>query len=112
VPGFAYAIFGTIKEATVGPTAVNALMSYNYAGTSVTAALTLSFFTGLIEIAAGILNLGKSFKILLMESELLLHQFCFYIKQEFSSTIFLHLSSPPLPRLSQSRLPPVKSRDF
>ena len=48
VPGFAYAIFGTIKEATVGPTAVNALMSYTYAGPSVTHALTLSFFVGLI----------------------------------------------------------------
>ena len=59
ISGFAYAIFGTIKETTVGPTAVNALMSYNYAGPSAIYSLTLSFFVGLIEIVAGVLNLGK-----------------------------------------------------
>jgi len=59
VPGFVYAIFGTIKETTVGPTAINALMSYNYAGSSPIRSLTLSFFVGLIEIAAGVLNLGR-----------------------------------------------------
>ena len=32
VPGFLYTVFGTIKEVTIGPTAVNALISYNYAG--------------------------------------------------------------------------------
>lgn len=58
VPGFVYCIFGTIKESTVGPTAVNALMSYNYAGASPTRSLTLTFFAGLMEIAAGVLNLG------------------------------------------------------
>lgn len=58
VPGFVYALFGTCKETTVGPTAVNAVMSFNYAGASVVYALTLSFFTGIIEIAAGLFNLG------------------------------------------------------
>ena len=58
MPGFLYALFGTTKEVTIGPTAVNALMSYNYAGPSVIRALTLAFFCGLIEIAAGVLNLG------------------------------------------------------
>ena len=57
-----YAIFGTCKEVTVGPTAVNALMTYNYVGSLNTniidAALTLGFFSGLIEIGTGILNLG------------------------------------------------------
>ena len=42
----------------MGPTAVNALMSYSYAGPSVIHALTLSFYVGLIEILAGLLNLG------------------------------------------------------
>jgi len=42
----------------VGPTAVNALMSYNYAGPSAIRSLTLTFFAGLIEIGAGVLNLG------------------------------------------------------
>lgn len=63
VPGFIYAIFGTCKEVTIGPTAVNALMTHNYAGNIntniVEAALTLGFFSGLIEIGTGILNLGK-----------------------------------------------------
>ena len=63
VPGFIYAIFGTCKEVTIGPTAVNALMTHNYAGNMntniVEAALTLGFFSGLIEIGTGILNLGK-----------------------------------------------------
>ena len=43
----------------MGPTAVNALMSYSYAGPTVIKALTLSFYAGLIEILAGILNLGS-----------------------------------------------------
>ena len=58
VPGFAYALFGTCKEVTIGPTAVNALMSSSYAGPSVRGALTLGFFCGIIEMGAGILNLG------------------------------------------------------
>ena len=53
-------MLGTCKEATVGPTAVNALMSYNYAGSSVVKSLTLAFFTGIAEIVAGFLNLGKN----------------------------------------------------
>ena len=42
----------------MGPTAVNSLMSFNYAGGSPYKAVTLAFFSGLIEILAGILNLG------------------------------------------------------
>ena len=46
----------------MGPTAVNALMTYNYVGSLNTniieASLTLGFFSGLIEIGTGILNLG------------------------------------------------------
>ena len=62
-----YAIFGTCKEVTVGPTAVNALMTYNYVGSlntnTIEAALTLGFFSGLIEIGTGILNLGIFYSI-------------------------------------------------
>ena len=68
MPGFLYAIFGTCKEVTIGPTAVNALMTHNYAGSfkpnMVQAALTLGFFSGLIEIGAGILNLGNVIHII------------------------------------------------
>ena len=58
VPGFIYCILGTTRQSTVGPTAVNSLMSFNYAGGSPYKAVTLAFFSGLIEILAGILNLG------------------------------------------------------
>ena len=42
----------------MGPTAAMSLMSFSYAGPSVIHALTLSFYVGLIEILAGLLNLG------------------------------------------------------
>jgi len=58
VPGFMYCLLGTTKQSTVGPTAVNSLMSFNYAGGTPYKAVTLAFFSGLIEILAGILNLG------------------------------------------------------
>ena len=79
VPGFVYCLFGTIRftktynplffliltsflkicrQITVGPTAVNYLMSYNYAGGSPYKAVTLSFWAGLIEMLAGFFNLG------------------------------------------------------
>ena len=46
------------RQITVGPTAVNYLMSYNYAGGSPYKAVTLSFWAGLIEMLAGFFNLG------------------------------------------------------
>ena len=46
------------SSGTVGPTAANFLMSYNYAGGSPYKAITLAFWSGLIEILAGLLNLG------------------------------------------------------
>ena len=58
VPGFVYCVLGTTRQATVGPTAVNFLMSYNYAGAVPYKAVTLAFWSGLIEILAGVCNLG------------------------------------------------------
>ena len=46
------------SSGTLGPTAANFLMSYNYAGGSPYKAITLAFWSGLIEILAGLLNLG------------------------------------------------------
>ena len=46
------------RQATIGPTAVNSIMSFNYAGGSPYKAVTLAFFSGIIEILCGILNLG------------------------------------------------------
>ena len=59
VPGFIYGVLGTCKEATIGPTAPNALLSFNYAGNSIVHALTLGFFAGIVEIFAGLFNLGN-----------------------------------------------------
>ena len=93
VPGFMYAIFGTCKEVTIGPTAVNALMTHNYAGNLKTniveAALTLGFFSGLIEIGTGILNLGKNKPIrnLLLCSRLFVYYH--YLKMQSSYFILI-----------------------
>lgn len=56
---FTYAVFGSVNETSIGPTAVLALMTFSYAheGGPAYAAL-LSFLTGLVELVAGILNLG------------------------------------------------------
>ena len=53
-------IYSTIiyRQSTIGPTAVNFLMSYNYAGGVPYKAVTLAFWAGLIEILAGVFNLG------------------------------------------------------
>lgn len=58
MPGFIYCLFGTTKETTVGPTAVNAIMSYNYAGPVPYKAVTFGFISGLVEFVMGLLNLG------------------------------------------------------
>jgi len=58
VPGFVYCVFGTTKQATIGPTAVNSLMSFNYAGPSPAKAATLGLLAGIIEFTMGVLNLG------------------------------------------------------
>lgn len=57
---FAYTVFGSVKESSIGPTAVMALMTFSYAneGGAAYAAL-LSFLAGIIELCAGLLNLGK-----------------------------------------------------
>lgn len=56
---FAYTVFGSVKESSIGPTAVMALMTFSYAneGGAAYAAL-LSFLAGIIELCAGLLNLG------------------------------------------------------
>lgn len=56
---FAYTVFGSVKESSMGPTAVMALMTFNYANEGGPAyACLLSFLAGLIELVAGLLNLG------------------------------------------------------
>lgn len=60
----AYVVFGSVKESSIGPTAVMALMTYSYAkdGGPAYAAL-LAFLAGIIELVAGLLNLGTLYKL-------------------------------------------------
>ncbi len=61
---FAYIVFGSVKETSVGPTAVMALMTFSYANEGGPAyAALLTFLAGLLELAAGLLNLGKLYSI-------------------------------------------------
>ena len=57
---FAYTVFGSVKESSIGPTAVMALMTFNYANEGGPAyACLLSLLAGVIELIAGLLNLGR-----------------------------------------------------
>ena len=57
---FAYVVFGSVKESSIGPTAIMAIMTFSYAneGGPEYAAL-LAFPAGALELLAGMLNLGK-----------------------------------------------------
>ena len=58
---FAYTVFGSVKESSIGPTAVMALMTFSYANEGGPAyAALLAFLAGLLELVAGLLNLGKT----------------------------------------------------
>ena len=68
-----YAIFGTSKDISVGPTAILSLVVASNVGTmpgsnnntvsNVDDVLFLAFFAGLIQIAMGLLKLGEHFTI-------------------------------------------------
>ena len=55
-----YAVFGSVKQITMGPTAVMALMTFQYTSKGgAPYAIVLSFLAGCLEFIAGVLNLGK-----------------------------------------------------
>ncbi|KAF7278204.1 hypothetical protein GWI33_008698 [Rhynchophorus ferrugineus] len=60
--GFIYAIFGTIPELNIAPTALLSLLTYQYTHEAsfgnVQAALLLTFFAGIVELFCGVLHLG------------------------------------------------------
>lgn len=59
---FVYIFLGTIKESSVGPTAVMSLMTFTYASAGGPAyAALLTFLAGWLELIAGLLNLGNKF---------------------------------------------------
>ncbi|KAL1497196.1 hypothetical protein ABEB36_008193 [Hypothenemus hampei] len=60
--GFVYAVFGTIPELNIAPTALLSLLTFQYTHKasfgSVKAAIMLTFFAGILELLCGILHLG------------------------------------------------------
>ncbi|XP_050298009.1 sodium-independent sulfate anion transporter-like [Anthonomus grandis grandis] len=60
--GIVYAIFGTIPELNIAPTALLSLLTYQYTHKvtfgNVKAAIMLTFFAGILELLCGILHLG------------------------------------------------------
>jgi sodium-independent sulfate anion transporter 11 len=63
---FVYVILGTSKECSIGPTAVMSLMTFSYAseGGPIYSTL-LAFLAGLLELVAGLLNLGICLRCLM-----------------------------------------------
>ena len=65
---FMYALFGTSRDITVGPTSVLALITASTAGsvdgnTNVNDALFLAFFSGIIQLCMGLLHLGSPLSV-------------------------------------------------
>ena len=66
---FAYVILGTIPESCVGPTAVTSLMTIAHTKKGGPGYATLlAFLSGLVELTAGLFNLGNSFYTTLTKS--------------------------------------------
>lgn len=61
IGSFAYVFFGTIKEASIGPTSLMALLVYSYTvGKTLDYVILLCFLCGCVEFLMGVLKLGKS----------------------------------------------------
>lgn len=61
---FVYTIFGSVKDAAIGPTAIAGLLTReNIHGFGVEGAVLLCFLTGCVELLMGILQLGKPLTI-------------------------------------------------
>ena len=56
-----YMIFGSSKDVTVGPTAIMALLTAQYASKDPAFVVLLAFLSGIIIISMGLLQLGKSY---------------------------------------------------
>ena len=62
---FIYIFLGTVKEISIGPTAIMALMTFSYARSGgAEYAILLGFLAGCIELVAGLLNLGNFLKVM------------------------------------------------
>ncbi|XP_069957501.1 sodium-independent sulfate anion transporter-like [Cherax quadricarinatus] len=59
IPCFVYFLLGSTSELSIGPTAIMSLMTYQYTGQGGgDYAVLLTFMAGIIELVAGIVNLG------------------------------------------------------
>nr|XP_053638568.1 sodium-independent sulfate anion transporter-like [Cherax quadricarinatus] len=59
IPCFVYFLLGSTNELSIGPTAIMSLMTYQYSGQGgADYAVLLTFMAGIIELVAGIINLG------------------------------------------------------
>ncbi|XP_045477388.1 sodium-independent sulfate anion transporter-like [Harmonia axyridis] len=59
VGSFTYILFGSIKQVSIGPTSLLAMLSFTYLeGYSVDFVIFLTFLAGCVELAMGLLNLG------------------------------------------------------
>ena len=84
---FVYVVLGSVKESSVGPTAVMALMTYSYANEGGPAyAALLCFLAGWIELIAGILNLGILFYTIMMMMDACIYRNKFELMTTFERT--------------------------
>ncbi|KAK3867068.1 hypothetical protein Pcinc_027431 [Petrolisthes cinctipes] len=59
IPSFVYFLLGSTMEMNIGPTAIMALMTYQYSSSGgADYAVLLCFMSGIIELVSGIINLG------------------------------------------------------
>lgn len=58
---FVYTIFGSVREITIGPTALMALMTYQQViGRGPEFAVLLCFLSGVVQLLMSVLHLGKN----------------------------------------------------
>ncbi|CAH1389837.1 unnamed protein product [Nezara viridula] len=58
--GLAYAVLGTVRQITIGPSAILSLMTFYYAAEDPAAVAILTFFSGIIQTAFGVFRLDIS----------------------------------------------------
>jgi sodium-independent sulfate anion transporter 11 len=60
--GFIYMTFGTVKQVSMGPTSLMALLTYEYTkNLTQEYVVLLTFMCGIVEMLMGLFKLGKSY---------------------------------------------------
>lgn len=82
-----YAVLGTVKQVSIGPTALLALLTHQYAQENPSITALLSFISGAVCILFGFLNLGilqlilDIFRIFILENFIIKKSLqCFWLK--------------------------------